>query len=150
MIKWTSDEFKRLYAQNILSERSKKSIEKELAELKVKYERQISMCEKGLISFDEFEKRSYDVKVKIEQLEYDLRYSDNTADMENTLNTLLNNLFRDIDETLSSEVFTNQMLKKIIDFIEVFPDGKVKVYMKILSNFNGKIDIPVPKCNSFT
>lgn len=150
MIKWTTDEFKKLYSQNILSERSKKSIEKDLNELKSKYERQVSMCEKGLISFEEFEKRSYEVKSKIEKLEYDLRFSDNTVDLENTLNTLLSNLFKNIDDTLSSDVFTNQMLKKIIDFIEVFPDGKVKVYMKILSNFNGKIDIPVPNCNSGT
>jgi DNA invertase Pin-like site-specific DNA recombinase len=147
MIKWTTDEFKKLYSQNILSVRSKKSIEKDLTELKTKYERQVSMCEKGLISFEEFEKRSYEVKSKMEKLEYDLLYSDNTLEMENTLNTLLSNLFKDIDVTLSAEVFTNQMLKKIIDYIEVFPDGSVKIYMKILSNFNRKMDIPVPNCN---
>ncbi len=150
MIKWTTDEFKKLYSQNILSERSKKSIEKELTELKTKYERQVAMCEKGLITFEEFEKRSYEVKAGIEQLEYDLRYSENTVDMENTLNSLLHNLFRDVDATLSADVFTNQMLKRIIDFIEVSSDGKVRVYMKILSNFNGKIDIPVPNCNTGT
>ena len=150
MIQWTMDEFKRLYTQNNVSKSSKKNNERELSELKAKYERQISMCEKGLITFEEFEKRSHEVKVKIEKLEAELRYFDQTADMEHSLNTLLSNLFKDIDETLSANMFTNQMLKKIIDFIEVFPDGRVKVYMKILSNFNGKIDIPVPNRNTGT
>ena len=135
MVKWTMEEFRRLYTQKGLSKTSKKSSERELAELKVKYERQISMCEKGLISLEEFEKRSKEVKSKIEKLESDLQYWDNTTDLENNLNALLSKLFKDIDDTLSADLFTNQMLKKIIDFIEVHPDGSVKIHMKLLSGF---------------
>lgn len=150
MIKWTTDEFNRLYSQNILMDRSKKSIERELADLKVKYERQITMCEKGLITFEEFELRSHEVKEKIGQLEYELQCSDNDIGMENNLNTLLHNLFGDINKTLSPEVFTNQMLKKIIEYIEVLPDGQVNIYMKILYHPYRKIDVPVLNCNTGT
>ncbi len=150
MRKRTMDEFKRLYAQTFLSKRSRISLERELKELRSRYERQITMCEKGFISFEEFEKRSKEVKDQIERLEGEIICIDNTVVMENTMNTLLEDLFRDIDQTLSSEVFTNQMLKKIINYIEVFPDGKIIIYMKILNNFQGSLNKSAPKCNTGT
>lgn len=151
MIKYTKDEFKKLYTQSNRSERTRKSIKKELTELKVKHERQISMCERGLTTFEEYEKRSHEVKEKIEKLEIELGTLENSKDMEHTLELLLNKLFQDIDETLSSEVFTNQILKKIIDFIQVSPDGRVKIYMKLLGNLHGAMDDSyVPNCNTDT
>ena len=150
MMKWTMEEFKKLYAQELVTERSRKSIERELAELKVKYERQINMCENGLISYEEFSQRSSEVKEKLEQLKNELQNSEYRLEKEKSQSLMLNNLFRDIDVTLSTEVFSNQMLKKIIDYIEVSPDGRIKIYMKVLSCRKGKTERKVPVCNNRT
>lgn len=150
LMKWTMEEFKKLYAQELVTERSRKSIEKELAELKVKYERQINMCENGLISYEEFSQRSSEVKEKLEQLKNELQNSESRLEKEKSQSAMLNNLFRDIDVTLSTEVFSNQMLKKIIDYIEVSPDGRIRIYMKVLSCRKGKTERMVPVCNNRT
>ncbi len=150
LIKLTREEFKKLYRQSVAEGRSIKSLEKEREQLKATYERQLTLCEKGLISYDEFEKRSKEVKERILQLEYDIKYTENVVDVEEMLYELLNNLFGDIEKLLQEDIFTNQLLKKIIDYIEVFPDGKVKIYMKILSNVHGKLDVNVPNYNNRT
>lgn len=150
MIKWTADEFKKLYVRNILSERSKKSAGKELADLKFRYDRQVTMCEKGLITFEEFEKRSGELKTKIELYDNDLKNSVTTAAKESELNSFLNILFYDMNKTLSEDIFTNSLLKKIVDYIEVYPDGRVKIYMKLLRDLSEDKDGSVLNRNSGT
>ena len=150
MMKWTTEEFKKLYAQKTKTNKSKKSKEKELAELRTKHERQIAMCEKGLISFTEFEKRSAEVKETICQLEEEIKVTDEGKEREENLQVLYNRFFIDIDVMLNATLLSNHMLKKIIDFIEVSPEGQVIIYMKNLIPGLGVGSRSVLNCNNRT
>ena len=57
----------------------------------------------------------------------------------------MKNLFSDIEKMLTADVITNELLKNIIDKIVVCENGEIKVYMKILGNF--EVDASVPICN---
>lgn len=134
MIKWTTEEFKKIYSKNRMGQRSKKCREKDLSELKMRYERQISMCEKGLISFQEFEQRSSELKYQIQRLDEEIKSSLELQDKERKYQDSINQLFNNIDTMISNDMFTNQMLKKIINYIEVGKDGSIKIYIRNLWN----------------
>ncbi len=141
MIRWTLEELKKLCRKTITPVQLRKQKEKELSELNRKYERQIVMCEKGLLDFSEFEKRSMEVKLSIEGLKAELETL-GEVEGDEKLNNYWDNLFEDIDKTLASRLLTNQLLKSIIEYIEVNEDGRVKIYMKQRAEVEENASVP--------
>ena len=101
--------------------------------------------DRDIISIDEYEREAKALKARIVKLEYQLQDYRDTDKVTKQLDMLMKNLFSDIEKTLTADVITNELLKNIIDKIVVCEDGEIKVYMKILGNFD--VDASVPICN---
>ena len=130
LTKRTVEELKKLTDTEDKQMDTKVKIQHELEELRFKQERQILMCEKGLLSFEEFEKRSAEVRRGIKQLEETLHNAEDSSclDWEEKYHTIKKQLLTNPSIIISSIQFTNTMLKKMVTSVEVNPLGNVVIY----------------------
>lgn len=145
MMEWTKKEFEILYKQTLPDDNSLDNLTLEIEQAKKKLEKLDMKFERDIISIDEYEVEAKKLKSNIIKLEYQLQDYKDTGKVSKQLDTLMKNLFSNIEETLTTDVITNELLKKIIDKIVVCENGEIKVYMKILGNF--EVDASVPICN---
>lgn len=86
-----------------------------------------------LISMDEVKRQSQAIMKKSQEAEAKLRYMGSLSSSEEEIEKQINVLAEDIHQILTAETITNEMLKRIIDKIEVDKDGIVNVILKKLT-----------------
>lgn len=145
MLEWTKKEFEALYKETLPDDDSLENLALEIEQVKKKLDKLDMKFERDIISIDEYASEAKKLKAKIVKLEYQLQDYQDTGKVSKQLDTLMKNLFTDIEATLTTDVITNELLKSIIDKIVVCENGEIKVYMKILGNF--EVDASVPICN---
>lgn len=145
MLQWTKNEFEILYKESLPDDNNMENLSQEIEQIKRKLEKLDMKFDRDIISIDEYEKEAKALKSKIVKLEYQLQDYQDTDKVTKQLDMLMKNLFSDIEKTLTADVITNELLKNIIDKIVVCENGEIKVYMKILGNFD--VDASVPICN---
>lgn len=145
MLQWTKNEFEILYKESLPDDNSLENLSQEIEQFKKKLEKLDMKFDRDIISIDEYEREAKALKARIVKLEYQLQDYRDTDKVTKQLDMLMKNLFSDIEKTLTADVITNELLKNIIDKIVVCEDGEIKVYMKILGNFD--VDASVPICN---
>lgn len=148
MLQWTRNAFEELYKETLPDDNSMENLSLEIEQCKKKLEKLDLKFERDIISIDEYEAGAKKLKSQIVKLEYQLQDSKDTDKVSKQLDTLMKNLFSDIQKTLTADVITNELLKNIIDRIVVDEKGEIKVYMKILGNF--EVNESVPICNDGT
>lgn len=145
MLQWTKNEFEILYKESLPDDNSLENLSQEIEQFKKKLEKLDMKFDRDIISIDEYEREAKALKARIVKLEYQLQDYRDTDKVTKQLDMLMKNLFSDIEKTLTADVITNELLKNIIDKIVVCENGEIKVYMKILGNF--EVDASVPICN---
>lgn len=145
MLQWTKNEFEKLYKESLPDDNSLENLSQEIEQIKKKLEKLDMKFDRDLISIDEYEREAKALKARSVKLEYQLQDYKDTDNVTKQLDMLMKNLFSDIEKMLTADVITNELLKNLIDRIIVCENGEVRVYMKILGNF--EIDASVPICN---
>jgi site-specific DNA recombinase len=124
------------------------SLKQERQKLQRKLERLKEMYLDEVISRDEVKEKSQDLKGQLMQLDERLRGLEQENVTDEKLARLLEALFRNMDQILSADVITNEMLKQVIDRIEVDSSGNVDVIIKPISHIH--LGATVPICDSST
>ena len=145
MLQWTKNEFEILYKESLPDDNSLENLSQEIEQFKKKLEKLDMKFDRDIISIDEYEREAKALKARIVKLEYQLQDYRDTDKVTKQLDMLMKNLFSDIEKTLTADVITNELLKNIIDKIVVCEDGEIKVYMKILGNFDVDASVPIDR-----
>lgn len=148
MLQWTKNEFEKLYKESLPDDNDLENLSQEIAQIKKKLRKLDMKFEHDIISIEEYEREAKVLKARQVRLEYKQQSCQETDNVTKQLDMLMKNLFSDIEKTLTADVITNELLKTLIDKIIVCENGEVKVYMKILGNF--EINVSVQICNDGT
>lgn len=133
VIKKAIADFNKSYEPLHKSRQSEKELTKEIAALKKKRQKYLDMYETEVISIDDLKKQTQDINNGIKHLEDKLQTAKFGIDRLNRLRHSLNNTFTTIDDILSCAEITNEMLKRVIDRIEVAESGHIDIYLRLLS-----------------
>ena len=124
------------------------SLKQERQKLQRKLDRLKEMYINEVISMSELKEKSQDLNGQLMQLDERLRGLEQENVTDEKLARLLEALFRNMDQILSADVITNEMLKQVIDRIEVDSSGNVDVIIKPISHIH--LGATVPICDSST
>lgn len=109
---------------------SVEEIQKEIEKRKKLRQKQIEMYEADIISIKELKEATKKLDKELEEYQKNLGYC-HSADSDEALTKLINTYCKDIETLLTAETLDNVLLKRIIERIEVYTDGEVKVILKI-------------------
>ena len=139
----------------------KPDIEKELKEYIRQKEKYMDMYKNEVISIDELKQYTESINERIKRLKLALDTQSNQPSITINIEKAVDDYFGRVQNVISSEVLDNVLLKQIIDRVVVYPNGEVKVYLKLDDKHNLTVDMPlevieiplesesetVPECN---
>lgn len=106
------------------------NLQKEIETNQKKLERLKELFINNLICLDELKEKSQPIKSQLDKAQERLKCLKQSDYSEEAIEAQLNAWFMDIRKILNSETLTNEMLKKIIEKIEVDEKGNVEVFLK--------------------
>ncbi|MGN0177888.1 MAG: recombinase family protein, partial [Monoglobaceae bacterium] len=111
--------------------KSEKELQNEIRLLKKKRQKYMDMYENEIITMLELKSRTADINRDIGKCEDKLKIVQYNLSQGSRLANNLNETFTSIGEILQTNDITNEMLKKVIDRIDVSEGGKVDIYFKL-------------------
>ena len=96
-----------------------------------------------IITLDELKAKSQKLNDQTTQLDEKLNSLQKVNVTDEKLERLLEGLFQNMDHILSADVITNEMLKQVIDQIEVDSNGNVDVIMKPVRKIHLGANVPI-------
>ncbi len=111
-----------------------KEIKKEIEKLKKSRQKYLDMYESEVISIEDLKLKTKAINRKIKKLEERLRMVESGISQTDKLEYELTDTFKTIGDILKSAEITNEMLKRVIDRIEVADDGHIDIYLRLLSD----------------
>lgn len=109
---------------------SAEEIQREIDKRKKLRQKQIEMYEAEVITIKELKENTKKLDKELEEYQKNLGYC-YSPDSDQALTKMINTYCKDIETLLTAETIDNVLLKRIIERIEVSPDGEVKVILKI-------------------
>jgi DNA invertase Pin-like site-specific DNA recombinase len=155
VIKGIVAKFNRLYKDEDDNAKTEVELQAKLTKLNRSREKCKEMYKDGVIERDEMRRDMADLNVQIERVSTDLRLVQYNMNKGDLLEQILEGSFESIEKVTSLADMTNAQLKKIIDKIVVSPDGKVDIYLKLLTEIGlddtvHVSDISTPRYNHKT
>ena len=92
------------------------------------------MYDNEIISMGDLKEKTASLNAEIKHLEEKLKMARYGITQGDKLQTGLVDTFKTIGDILNSAEITNEMLKQVIDRIEVSPAGQVDIYLKLLTD----------------
>lgn len=114
--------------------KTEKELEKEIEKLKKSRQKYIDMYDNEVISMDDLKEKTASINAGIKHLEEKLKMAQYGIMQGDKLQNGLTDTFKTIGDILNSAEITNEMLKQVIDRIEVSPEGQVDIYLKLLTD----------------
>ncbi len=114
--------------------KTEKELEKEIEKLKKSRRKYIDMYDNEVISMDDLKEKTASINAEIKHLEEKLKMARYGIMQGDKLQNGLADTFKTIGDILNSAEITNEMLKQVIDRIEVSPEGQVDIYLKLLTD----------------
>lgn len=133
VIKKIVADFNKTYEPISKNKSTAKEIEKEINLLKKKRQKYLDMFEMDIISASDLKEQTEGIVKSIKSLEERLKMAEFNITQGDRLQYSLCDTFESIDDILSSADITNEMLKRVIDRIEVRENGKIDIYLKLLT-----------------
>jgi len=127
-------EFNRIYESrdnNIITE---KSLTDRLKKLKRDKQKYIDMSLNDIITIGELKEKTYPVNDEIERIENELRIVECNLSKKNRLEEVLDITFKDIENIVHIEDWTNLMLKRVLQKIVVDESGNIDIYLNFFSD----------------
>lgn len=143
IIERTKQEYKRFCTQGKEGYEAVESLQKEKQKSQNKLERLKEMYLNDIITLDELKAKSQKLNDQITQLDEKLNSLQKVNVTDEKLERILEGLFQDMDHILSEDVITNEMLKQVIDQIEVDSNGNVDVIMKPVRKIHLGANVPI-------
>ena len=143
IIERTKREYRRFCTQGKDGHEAMESLQKEKQKGQNKLERLKEMYLNDIISLDELKAKSQELNHQIAQLDEKLKSLQKVNVTDEKLERLLEGLFQNMDHILSADVITNEMLKQVIDRIEVDSNGNVDVIMKPVRKIHLGVNVPI-------
>lgn len=123
-------EYKRLNARGTNGKKSLNELRRQEQSLQNKLSKLKEMYMNDIISMDELKKKSGELQERLSLLGEKLKGAEQEETADIRVEKAISGLFQNMDEILSAGAVTNEMLKQVIDKIEVDHDGNVDVIIK--------------------
>ena len=134
VIKKIVSDFNKNYAPMHQNLKTEKEITKEIEKLKKSRQKYVDMYDNEIISMSDLKEKTASINAEIKHLEEKLKMTRYGITQGDKLQTGLVDTFKTIGDILNSAEITNEMLKQVIDRIEVSPAGQVDIYLKLLTD----------------
>ncbi len=131
-IKDTLKEFNQKYKTKKQNEIDVKNLSKEIEKLRKAKQKYIDMFTNEVISIKELKDKTAEINHSIEKHEAQLQYANSSLSKVEQLDGILEHSINNINNILSSNIFNNTVLKRIIDKITANADGQVTVRLRLL------------------
>ncbi len=105
-------------------------LEKEIKKYEAKLSKLQDLYVNDIITMEKLKEKSDPVKSQLEEAVDKLRCLKQSDYSGKEIEDQLNDMFSDVRKILNSKTLTNEMLRKIIDKIEVDSEGNVEVFLK--------------------
>jgi len=109
-------------------------LQKEMKRQQTKLKKFQDLFLNDMITMEELKEKSQPIKKQLQKAQEKLACLQTPGSPQEELKDRLDRLFHDIRQILNSENLTNEMLKRIIQTIEVDKDGNVEVILKKLGS----------------
>jgi Site-specific recombinases, DNA invertase Pin homologs len=143
-IKFITNEIRQLMTESnsdILND--SESLEKELQERIRQKEKYMDMYKNEIITMDELKDYTKDINNLIQKYRIALNSINDTKNVNMDIENAVSSYFNRVQNIVDNEIIDNQFLKQIIDKIVVFPNGEVKIYLKIENPNDVPIELPL-------
>jgi len=131
LIKNIVDDFNRCYKPVNENIETEKNLSKQIATIRKKKEKYLEMYSIDAITKEELKEYTEEFNIKLAILEEKLNMIKYNITQGDKLTSELQNTFETIYDITNGAEITNEMLKRVIDKIEVKPDGNVDIYLKL-------------------
>jgi septal ring factor EnvC (AmiA/AmiB activator) len=126
--------FNKLYKSKDANSQSEKELKNRLKKLQNNKIKTKEMYQDSAISREEMREDLAKINKEIEQIEDKLKVISYNLTKADQLEYVLEHTFSDLDEIINLDEMANEQLKKIIDKIEVNPDGNIYIYLKMFTD----------------
>lgn len=133
VIKKVVADFNKNYKSNDENLKTEKDLLSDIQTLKKKRQKYMDMFENDIISMEDLKGETENINLSIKRLEDKLKMVRYNISQGDKLESSLIGTFNSIDDILNSAEITNEMLKRVIDRIEVDETGKVDIYLKLFT-----------------
>ena len=134
VIKKIVSDFNKSYEPMNKNRKTEKELEKEIEKLKKSRQKYIDMYDNEIISMGDLKEKTSSINAEIKHLKEKLKMAQYGITQGDKLQIGLVDTFKTIGDILNSAEITNEMLKQVIDRIEVSPAGQVDIYLKLLTD----------------
>lgn len=133
-IKNIVNEFNKKYKQKSENELTEKEISHQLQKLKKSKQKYLDMFDNDVITMSELKAKTLEFNQSIAKLEEQLKIIKLNISKSDLLKNNLSETFKDIENLIKEENITNNLLSRIIEKITVDENGRVDIYLKLLSD----------------
>lgn len=130
IIKAAKKEYNRLSFQGTNGKKSLNELRRQEQSLQNKLSKLKEMYMNDIISMDELKRKTRELQERLRLLADKLQGEELEGAANDRIEKTLEDLFCNMDEILSAKIITNEMLKQVIDKIEVDHGGNVDVILK--------------------
>ena len=134
VIKKIVSDFNKNYAPMHQNLKTEKEITKEIEKLKKSRQKYVDMYDNDIISMEDLKEKTGSTNNQIKKLEEKLKMIKFGITQADKLEYGLTDTFKSIGDILSTAEITNEMLKRVIDRIEVAEDGHIDIYLRLLAD----------------
>lgn len=134
VIKKIVSDFNKNYAPMHQNLKTEKEITKEIEKLKKSRQKYVDMYDNDIISMEDLKEKTGSTNSQIKKLEEKLKMIKFGITQADKLEYGLTDTFKSIGDILSTAEITNEMLKRVIDRIEVAEDGHIDIYLRLLAD----------------
>lgn len=127
-------EFNRLHHTREENADLEDELQTRLAKATKSRKKQMEMYEDELITREELREKVRALNIEIEKCENELKLIQYNLNQGDQLEQVLTNTFKDLANVLDMDNLTNTQLKRVIDKIAVDEQGKISIYLKLLSD----------------
>ena len=133
-VKSIISEFNKQYKKKSENELTEKDLCSQLQKLKKSKQKYLDMFDNDIITMSELKAKTSEFNKLIFDVEERLKIVKLNISKSDLLKANLNETFKDIEDLLKEENITNNLLSRVIEKITVDENGKIDVYLRLLSD----------------
>lgn len=147
-VKSIISEFNKQYKKKSENELTEKDLCSQLQKLKKSKQKYLDMFDNDIITMSELKAKTSEFNKLIFNVEERLKIVRLNISKSDLLKANLNETFKDIEDLLKEENITNNLLSRVIEKITVDENGKIDVYLRLLSDVGLENAVQLLDCHT--
>lgn len=147
-IKKIINEFNKQYKEKAENQATEKDLHNSLQKFKKIKHKYMEMYENDVIDISELKSKTKNINEEILKLNEKIKLVRRNIDKSDLLKNNLSVTFKNIEDLVSNEIITNNLLSKVIQKITVDENSEIDVYLKLLKDVG--LENIIPLCDSRT